>query len=303
MNRFSFIIIIAFLLSLLSYLLVADDSLKVNIDVAADTTEATTSDSVSVIMPDTTPIPPPPDSAYIARSMDSSWWMRKIDNQAFNLGEYLEFSVSYGILPAGTAVMAVEDTVRYEGIKCFKVTSIASTNGFVSTFYKVRDTVATYIDYDGIFPHYFWKKLREGKYKTEKKTFFDQRRHLAVTDKDTIPTYAFVQDAFSSLYYLRTQKIEPGTEIFIDNHTSKKNFPLKIVVVGRETVEVPAGKFDCLVIEPAMREEGIFQAKGSIKIWITDDQYKMPVKMQTEVFFLGSIHADLKSFKRGLIPE
>jgi hypothetical protein len=303
MNRFSIIIIIAFLLSLLSIALIADDSLNVNGDLVTDTTSSAMADTVSIAKPDSTPIPPPPDSAYIARSMDSSWWKRTLDNQAFNVGEYLEFGVSYGIIPAGTAVMSVEDTVRYDGIKCFKVTSIASTNGFVSTFYKVRDTVATYIDYDGIFPHYFWKKLHEGKYKTEKRTFFDQKRHLAITDNDTIPTYAFVQDAFSSLYYLRTQKLEPGTEVFIDNHTSKKNFPLKVVVHGRETVKVPAGTFDCLVIEPVMREQGIFQAKGSIKIWITDDQYKMPVKMQTEVFFLGSIHADLKSYKHGLIPE
>lgn len=293
MIKFPVIIIVLLLSALLLQSLFADDSVKVNINAPTPVVEQAPADS----------IPPPPDSAYIARSSDSSWWARKIKNQAFNVGEYLEFDVNYGIIPAGTAVMMIEDTVRYEGVKCLKATSIASTNGFISTFYKVRDTVATYIDYEGIFPHYFWKKLREGKYKTEKKTFFDQRHHLAITDRDTISTYAFVQDAFSSIYYIRTQKIEPGTDIYIDNHTSKKNYPLKVIVHGRETVNVPAGTFDCLVIEPVMRDEGIFQAKGSIKIWITDDRYKMPVKMQTEVNFLGSIHVDLKSFKYGQFPE
>jgi hypothetical protein len=250
-----------------------------------------------------TPMPPPPDSAYIARASDSSWWKRTIDNRAFNVGEYLEFKVRYGIIPAGTAVMQVADTIDYDGIKCFKVVSTARSNGFISTFYKVDDTVYSYIDYNGIFTHYFRKRLREGKYKTEKTTLFDQRRHLAITGDDTVQTYSFVQDAFSSLYYVRTQTLEPGVDVFIDNHTDGKNYPLKIIVHRRETVEVPAGKFDCIVVEPVMRAEGIFKAKGSIQIWLTDDQFKMPVKMQTEVFFLGSIHADLEKFKRGEFPS
>ncbi|MCP4580659.1 MAG: DUF3108 domain-containing protein [candidate division Zixibacteria bacterium] len=248
-------------------------------------------------------IPQPPDSAYIARASDSNWWKRKIENRAFNIGEYLEFSVSYGILPAGTAIMAVVDTIRHNGAKCFKIRSTAHSNGFVSTFYKVRDTVLTYIDYDGIFSHYFYKNLHEGGYKAEKTTNFDQRRHMAITGKDTIPTYSFVQDAYSSFYYVRTQDIEPGSEILIDNHTDKKNYPLKVIVHGRETVKVAAGEFDCIVVEPVMRAEGIFKAKGSIKIWLTDDEYKLPVKMQTEVFFLGSIHVKLKKFKYGAFPD
>jgi len=247
--------------------------------------------------------PPRPDSAYIARASDSSWWRRTIDNSAFNVGEYLEFSVNYGILPAGTAIMQVPETFDYNGHGVFKVVSTAHSNGFISTFYEVRDTVYSYIDQDGIFSHYFRKRLKEGGYRVDRETFFDQRRHLAATGKDTIPTYSFVQDALSSLYYVRTQDIQPGRDIYIDNHTDKKNYPLKITVYGRERVQVPAGEFDCILVEPAMRAEGIFKAKGRIKIWLTDDRYKMPVKMQTEVFFLGSITAKLREFRYGQFPE
>jgi hypothetical protein len=265
-------------------------------------------DTLSVDQPDTaamteSKVPPKPDSAYIARAMDSSWWKRKIDNEAFNVGEYLEFKVRYGIIPAGTAVMQVADTIRYNGAKCFELVSTAKSNGFVSTFYKVEDSVLSYVDYDGIFTHFFRKRLREGKYKADKSTIYDQRRHLAITGDDTIRTYSFVQDAFSSLYYARTQVLEPGADLNIDNHTDRKNYPLKVIVHGRETVEVPAGKFDCIIVEPVMRAPGIFNAKGSIKIWLTDDRYKMPVKMQTEVFFLGSIHADLVKYRHGVFPN
>lgn len=232
---------------------------------------------------------------------DSAWWYRKVENNSFGLGEYLEFSVKYGIIPAGTAVMKIPEIIDYEGKRCFRIVSTARSNDFVSVFYKVRDSVETIVDYDGIFSRRFHKKLREGGYKADKTTLFDQRKHLAIIGNDSLPTYAFVQDALSSLYYARTQDLVPGSDVLIDNHTDKKNFPLKIVVERRETVEVPAGKFDCIVIEPIMRVEGIFKAKGRIWIWLTDDQYKIPVKMQTEVFFLGSVSAKLKKYTLGEI--
>lgn len=236
---------------------------------------------------------------YIEIASDSSWWYRKIENNAFGLGERLEFSVRYGKLPAGNAVMEIPEIVEFDGHDCYEIISVAHSNDIVSVFYKVRDTVKTVVDVEGIFPRKFWKKLHEGGYKTEKTTVFDQKNHLAITDGDTIPTYTFVQDAFSSLYYARTQELIPGQELYIDNHTSKKNFPLTLKVLKKEKVKVPAGEFDCLVVEPVMRAEGIFKAKGRIWVWLTDDQFRMPVLMKTEVFFLGSISAQLKSFVRG----
>ena len=232
---------------------------------------------------------------------DSSWWSRKIEHPEFNLGERLEFSVKYGKIPAGTAILELTDTTTYDNHLCYHVTSTASSNDFVSVFYRVRDTVETYLDVAGVFPRRFRKLLREGNYKMDRITEFDQRKHLAITGNDTVPTYAFVQDPLSSLYFIRTQKLVPGKDILIDNHTDKKNYPLKVIVYRKERVEVPAGTFDCVVIEPVMRAQGIFQAKGRIWIWITDDEYKMPVMMKSEVYFLGSVSAQLSSYRHGKI--
>jgi hypothetical protein len=240
-------------------------------------------------------------SDYADASADSSWWTRKLDNKAFGIGERLEFSVKYGKIPAGTAVMEIPETTSFGGKQCYRIVSTAYSNDFVSMFYKVRDSVETLLDMPGIFPRQFRKHLREGGYHSDRLTTLDQRHHLAITGTDTISTYSFVQDPLSSLYYIRTQELVPGKDVFIDNHADKKNYPLKVIVYGREKIEVPAGKFNCLVVEPVMRTEGIFKAKGNIKIWLTDDQYKMPVMMRSDVSFLGSITAQLSSYSRGQI--
>jgi hypothetical protein len=244
-----------------------------------------------------------PSQSYMDASADSSWWYRLQENNAFEVGEKLEFSVKYGKIKAGTAVMEIPEIVSHDGYDCYRIVSTAYSNDFVSVFYKVRDSVTTMVDVAGIFPRKFAKHLREGGYKSDRTTFFNQKDHLAITGNDTIPTYSFVQDALSSLYFLRTQEIVPGKEILIDNHTDKKNYPLKIIVHKKESIEVPAGKFNCIVVEPVMRAEGIFKAKGSIKIWLTDDRYKMPVMMKSEVFFLGSISAQLTSYSRAKMSE
>jgi hypothetical protein len=244
-----------------------------------------------------------PSSAFVSITADSSWWYRKISNPAFGVGEYLEFNITYGFLPAGTAIMQIPGTVEYNGRHCYQIVTIATSNDFLSKFYTVRDTVESYIDAEGIFPYYFRKHLREGGYRIDRSTFFDQRVHVAITGTDSISTYAFVQDVLSSLYFIRTQKLIPGKDILIDNHTDKKNYPLRVIVHGREKVEVPAGEFNCVVVEPVMRYEGIFKAKGSIKIWLTDDRFKIPVKMQSEVVVVGSISVKLKKYTYGQISE
>jgi hypothetical protein len=241
----------------------------------------------------------PADNRYQSIAIDSSWWYRNLENKAFRVGERLEFDVKYGKIPAGGAVMEIPEIIIYEGRECFRIVSTANSNSVVSMFYRVRDSVETIVDTDGIFPRRFRKKLHEGGYKIDRTTSIDQKEHLAVTGKDTIPTYAFVQDALSSLYYIRTQDLALGKDVLIDNHTDKKNYPLKVIVHKKERVKVPAGEFDCIVVEPVMRAEGIFKAKGNIRIWLTDDQYKMPVMMKSEVFFLGSISAQLSKYNRG----
>ncbi len=242
-----------------------------------------------------------PGQQFVSLGGDSTNWTRTLENRSWGVGEYLEFSLSYGLISAGWAVMKIPEIIEYDGRSCYKIVSIAHSNDFVSMFYPVRDTVESYIDAEGIYSHYFRKHLREGGYKVDRITNFDQRRQLAITGADTVPTFPFVQDVLSSLYYIRIQELVPGKDILIDNHTDRKNYPLKVIVHGRQEIEVPAGKFKCIVVEPVMRHEGIFKAKGRITIWLTDDRHKMPVKMQSEVYLLGSISAKLKKFTRGEI--
>jgi len=133
---------------------------------------------------------------------------------------------------------------------------------------------------------------------------FDQENHLAIYNngQDTFSVPAYVQDVLSAFYLIRTRELKVGQSIFVDNHADKKNYPLEVKVLRKERIKVPAGTFDCVVVEPILRASGIFQQKGSLTVWLTDDQIKMPVLMKSKVV-IGSISTELTKYKLGEVGK
>ena len=218
----------------------------------------------------------------------------------FGKGERLVFSIDYGFINAGWATMEVRDIRRISGFPCFDIGTEAKSNSFFSKFYKVWDRAQTFLDVETVLPRRFEKKLREGTFKKDVKIKFDRDREFAWYEKksEEVIVHPWAQDELSAFYYLRTLPLEVGRDVFIDSHSDHKNYPLKVIIHRRETIEVGAGTFDCWVIEPVIREGGIFTAKGTLTIWITADERRMPVKMETKIL-VGSIGASLVEYREG----
>jgi hypothetical protein len=217
----------------------------------------------------------------------------------FGVGEHLEFSVNYNVLNAGTATMSVVGVECVDGHYCYKMVTTARSNSVVSTFFEVRDRVESFMDVRGLFSRKFEKHLREGRYKKDEAVQIDQCARLAFyADGDTAEILPETQDALSSLYFVRTMDLEVGQLVSFPNHSGKKNYPMRVRVLGREKIKTRAGKFNCLVVEPRMKSEGIFKHRGRLVVWITDDERRMPVKMKSSVT-IGSITAELVKWKEG----
>lgn len=218
----------------------------------------------------------------------------------FGVGEHFLFSIEYGPIKAGTATLAIEDIELVDGHPCYNIRSEARSGRTFSLFFKVRDDVESYLDIFHLFTRRFTKKLQEGKYHAHQEIDFDHNKLIATYHNGKqyeIPPN--VQDVLSAFYYARTLDLKVGDEIAIDSHADKKNYPLLVKVHRKETVTVPAGEFDCLVIEPVLRSAGIFEQKGTLTVWVTDNAVKMPVLMKSKVF-VGSIAAKLRTYQLGV---
>jgi hypothetical protein len=279
--------------------------------------EASTQDSLSLpssIM-DTTNI----DTTLAAERADSLPYHleRVIHNNAFRVGEKLTFVVRYGIIKAGEATMAVEELVPVGKRTAYKIVSTAKSARAFDLFFKVRDKVESYIDTRGIFSWRFNKMLREGSYKFDLLVDYNQyygkanvesiryedSDDLKIKESDNfelnIPPY--VLDILASFYYVRTQKLRVGMPIYLTNHDNKKVYDLKVFIQRREVIKVDAGKFRCIVVQPVLRGEALFKQKGQLWVWLTDDQYKIPVQMKSAVF-VGSITTELTKIEGVSLP-
>jgi len=215
----------------------------------------------------------------------------------FGPGEKLVFSIDYGLVNAGEGVLEVLGTVDYEGHACWSIESTARSNRFFSNFYKVRDKVVSYVDGEGLFSRYFMKRLREGDYKKTVEIHFDHAAGKARYENGKeydIP--AGVHDVLSSFYYVRTLDLEVGRDVFLSAHSSRKTYDLRVLVLRRETVETDLGTFDCFVVQPIMEDEGLFKHEGDLTIYLTADERRIPVLMQTKLP-VGHIDATLTRFR------
>lgn len=251
-------------------------------------------DSLSGVAPDSSgmlssiTLPPPGTNDVLPRV-----------EQPFRPGESLRFSVQYGFIHAGSAWLEVPQVAEWKGRPAYTLVARAESNAFFSRFYKVRNRIESTWDRQDLFSWRYFEDRREGGYRAHSEILFDHDRHEAhYSNGQTYPIPPNVQDALSSFYFTRFQALPIGGSVVFDYHASRKSQPLEVRVLGRERVETPAGKFDCVVIEPLLKAGGIFKNKGRLVIWLTDDARRMPVMMRSKVA-IGSISVILQSVRPG----
>ena len=217
----------------------------------------------------------------------------------FAPGEVSRFSIRFGAIRAGSATLSVKDTVTIGGDLTYHLESRAQSSKFFSTFFKVDDIVESWWSVDRRVPVAFEQHIREGKYKKDESIRFDYGDSLAHSSKGSPKELgANPQDILSSFYFVRASRLAPGDELMINSHSAGKRSELKVRVLKRERIKVPAGTFDCVVVEPMLKSAGLFKQKGKLTIWLTDDSRRMPVLMRTKVA-VGAIEARLEEYKPG----
>ena len=71
--------------------------------------------------------------------------------------------------------------------------------------------------------------------------------------------------------------------------------PVRIRVLRKERVTVPAGTFDAIVVQPVIKTKGIFSENGHAEIWLTDDDRHIMLQLKSKLSF-GSLNLYLKSY-------
>lgn len=227
----------------------------------------------------------------------------------FGVGEKLEFDVSFEFVIGGHAIMEVESIQKFDGHDCYVIVSSARSTRTVDFFYKVKDRIESWRDVDGGFSRQFVKNLREGSHEYSKRVeyhpvdsvgFLFEKKSPKIPD--TLEVIGEIQDVLGAFYELRTRPLYPDSSVWIDVHDIRDRYQLEIRIHDRERIEVPAGTFDCFRIEPLLESSGLFRKEGDMEIWITDDEYRIPVLMKSWLYF-GRVFAKLTRYRLAEIEK
>jgi len=239
-------------------------------------------------------VPSAKDSAAVTAALPPP--LRDIGQHALRVPEKLVFDVIWGgwsfkWVHAGKATLELLPT---DSPAEWKIRSLAWCNKFFQSFYPVQDTVSSIIDSRGIYPLRFEKRLHEGSYHARVSALYDQKAHTLTTLDTVLSIEPFTHDVLSAFYFIRTRPLKVGDSFDLAAVSGRKKYNLRVICHGRETVKVPAGEFKTLIVEPVLKGDGLFKAKGKLTIWVTDDAQHIPVKMQSKIP-VGSIKAELIS--------
>lgn len=222
------------------------------------------------------------------------------EHHPFRPGEKMHFVLKYGVVPAGSAALEVHDMAEIQGVRAYHFVMTARSNSFVDMFFKVRDRIDSFADVDMKHSLYYKKDQKEGKTRRNITVDFNWDKNESTyvnfnTEPKVISLLPGTFDPLSVFYYSRLLNLDQDKPFEHPVTDGEKNLMGILRVLGRETISVPAGTFETLVLEPDLKKvEGVFSKKqrAKIKLWVTDDERRLLVQMKSKAM-VGSFVAEL----------
>lgn len=104
-------------------------------------------------------------------------------------------------------------------------------------------------------------------------------------------------DELSFIYYVRTLALSPDSSFQLNRHYDADRNPVCIRVIGRDTVRIALGEFPVVVTELRVKDPR-FKGEGIIRLFLTEDADRIPVRIESTLPGLGSAVFTLEAFVR-----
>jgi hypothetical protein len=226
------------------------------------------------------PLPPPP-----------------VTSAPYAVGEKLTYHFYYGVLMVGRGTFEVQPS---EDSKIHVLKVEVKSNSLISAVYPVEDTMVSKFDPVKLRSKEYYQNRREGSYRAWDETFFMYDRshasmHLYHTGEHRwyeIPAKG-VQDKLTTIYYMRMLDWTKIQETMTTLASHKGNHDIRVSKVGAETLKLDDFlEIPCFKVEPDPDYMRGFAKKGKIMVWVSEDKFKVPVKVQCK-FSFGTVKAIL----------
>jgi len=213
--------------------------------------------------------------------------------QYFPIGERLVYDAKFGFIPVGTTELEVMGVDSVRGEETLHIQFRAKGGTF---FYRIDNVMDSWVGLYDFRSRRFVQDNDEGGHQRYRafEIFPDSGfyRFDALPDT-TFETVTEPLDDASFFYFVRTVDLSLGQRYEFHRYFRPDRNPVVIEIVGRDTIDVPAGRFPVIVTRPIIKGEGILAEKAKANIWISDDDRRIVVQIKSK-FSFGTVTMRLK---------
>jgi len=210
----------------------------------------------------------------------------------FRKGERIRFEIRVWGIHVGYQNMYFKGVRFLNGKKVLYAVADTKSIPVFGVKYKLHDVMHVWMDPVTLLPVKIYKDIHEGSWKNKVTILINQKKRRAVYyDKRNkkgavIKLHNNTLDILSMIYYIRSMKTIKNGRITFDYLVDKKK--------GREiaTLHVKRGR---IKVGRSLIKTLIFQQLGGkhIKVVMTDDKYKIPLKITVGAFKVHGYRIDI----------
>lgn len=95
-------------------------------------------------------------------------------------------------------------------------------------------------------------------------------------------------DELSFIYFLRTLPLTPGSVYHFDRHFDSDRNPSTVSIIRREVLPTPMGEIHVVRVEMRVRDPRHYEGEGIIRIHLSDDECRLPVRIESRLPVIGT---------------
>lgn len=218
------------------------------------------------------------------------------DTLPFSIGERLTYRVHVGRTGGtGEAVMAVTGPVDVRGVGTELLSfDVTARVGPV----RVANRSRSWIDPRRMSALRFWKHESRPLGHSDQSVEIDGvNRRWTEGDGATGTTLSDAPlDELSFIYFLRTLPLAPGAALQVNRHFDPARNPTEITVLGADTVTIGAVRVPATIVEMRVRDAERFGGSGAIRLTLSDDRCRIPLRMESSIPIAGKVVLTLTSY-------
>lgn len=224
-------------------------------------------------------------------------------HKAFAPGEKLKYSIYYGPIRGGEAVLEVRKG-KYQDKNVNHLILNGRTVGLANVLYSVSDTYESFTNTETDLPYKSIRDIKEGSYKHYSEQVFD---HWSRDDSTIVYSTKVGEvlspknsnDILSAFYYIRNHLVwKPmsiGDTMVVDTYFTDEVYTMRVRFMGYEDVKTKLGTISCIKLVPVVLVGRVFKNKDDMTVWFSNDKNYLPIRVRFNIV-VGAAYCDLVDY-------